>query len=54
VFENRVLRRIFGPKREEEAGGWRTMHNEEWIHMAQNRIHGNRTSGSIKGGEFLD
>jgi hypothetical protein len=23
VFENRVLRRIFGPKRDEETGGWR-------------------------------
>jgi hypothetical protein len=29
VFENRVLRRIFGPKREEVAGGWRRPHNEE-------------------------
>jgi hypothetical protein len=29
VFENRVLRRIFGPKREEERGGWRKLHNEE-------------------------
>jgi hypothetical protein len=29
VFENRVLRRIFGPKREEVAVGWRTLHNEE-------------------------
>jgi hypothetical protein len=28
VFENRVLRRIFGPKRE-EAGSWRKFHNEE-------------------------
>jgi hypothetical protein len=28
VFENRVLRRIFGPKRGEMAGGWRIMHNE--------------------------
>jgi hypothetical protein len=26
---NRVLRRIFGPKREEVAGGWRRLHNEE-------------------------
>jgi hypothetical protein len=25
MFENRVLRRIFGPKREEVAGGWRIM-----------------------------
>jgi hypothetical protein len=29
VFENRVLRRIFGAKREEGAGGWRKLHNEE-------------------------
>jgi hypothetical protein len=29
VFENRVVRRIFGPKREEVAGGWRGQLNEE-------------------------
>jgi hypothetical protein len=29
VFENRVLRRIFGPKRDEVKGGWRKLHNEE-------------------------
>jgi hypothetical protein len=29
VFENRVLRRIFGPKRNEVTGEWRKMHNEE-------------------------
>jgi hypothetical protein len=29
VFENRMLRRIFGPKREKVAGGWRRLHNEE-------------------------
>jgi hypothetical protein len=29
AFENRVLRRIFGPKREEVAGGWRRLHNED-------------------------
>jgi len=29
VFENRVLRRIFGPKREEVTGEWRKLHNEE-------------------------
>jgi hypothetical protein len=28
VFENRVLRRIFGPKRDEVTGEWRKMHNE--------------------------
>jgi hypothetical protein len=29
VFENWVLRRIFGPKREEVTGEWRKLHNEE-------------------------
>jgi hypothetical protein len=29
VFENRVLRRIFGSKRNEVTGGWRKLHNEE-------------------------
>jgi hypothetical protein len=29
VFENRVLRRIFGPKRDEVLGGLRKLHNEE-------------------------
>jgi hypothetical protein len=29
VFENRVLRRIFGPKRDRVTGGWRKLNNEE-------------------------
>ena len=29
VFENRVLRRVFGPKRDEVRGKWRKLHNEE-------------------------
>jgi predicted RNA-binding protein YlqC (UPF0109 family) len=29
VFENRVLRRIFGPKGDEVTGGWRKLHDEE-------------------------
>jgi hypothetical protein len=29
VFENRVLRRTSGPKRDEVTGGWRKLHNEE-------------------------
>jgi hypothetical protein len=29
VFENRVLRQIFGPKRDEVTGMWRKLHNEE-------------------------
>ena len=29
VFENRVLRKIFGPRRDEVTGEWRKLHNEE-------------------------
>jgi hypothetical protein len=29
VFENRVLRRVFGPKRDEVTREWRKLHNEE-------------------------
>jgi hypothetical protein len=29
VFENKVLRGIFGPRREEVTGDWRGLHNEE-------------------------
>jgi hypothetical protein len=39
VFENRVLRRIFGPKWDEVTGGWRKLHNEE--------LHGLYSSPSI-------
>jgi hypothetical protein len=39
VFENRVLRRISGPKRDEVTGGWRKLHNEE--------LHGLYSSPSI-------
>jgi hypothetical protein len=38
-FENRVLRRIFGPKRDEVTGGWRKLNNEE--------LHGLYSSPSI-------
>jgi hypothetical protein len=38
MFEKRVLRRIFGAKREEEQGGWRLLHNEELhnLHSSSN------------------
>jgi hypothetical protein len=39
VFENRVLRRIFGSKRDKVTGGWRKLHNEE--------LHGLYSSFSI-------
>jgi len=40
VSENRVLRRIFEPKREEMAEGWRRLHNEEFrnLYASQNKI----------------
>jgi hypothetical protein len=38
-FENRVLRRIFEPKRDEVIGGWRKLHNED--------LHGLYSSPSI-------
>jgi hypothetical protein len=31
MFENRVLRRTFGPERDEVTGDWRKLHNE-WFH----------------------
>jgi hypothetical protein len=39
IFENRVLRRIFGPKRDEMTGGWRKLHDED--------LHGLYSSPSI-------
>jgi hypothetical protein len=33
VFEIRVLRRIFGPKRDGVTGGWRNLHNEEFHNL---------------------
>jgi len=40
VFENRVLRRIFGPKRDEVTGEWRKLHNEELngLYCSQNIV----------------
>jgi hypothetical protein len=45
VFEISVLRRIFGPKRDEVTGDWRRLHTEEsndlrgmdWFDLVQNR-----------------
>jgi hypothetical protein len=43
VFENRVLRRIFGPKRDEVTGDWGKLHNEELHNLYSS------TNGSDKG-----
>ena len=60
VFENRVLRRIFGPKRDEVTGEWRKIHNEELNDLYSspdiiwmNKIEKNEMSGtySMYGGQ---
>jgi hypothetical protein len=38
VFENRVLRRIFGPKRDEVTGGWRKLHNEDLHNLYSSQV----------------
>jgi hypothetical protein len=56
LFENRVLRGIFGPKREKVAGSWRRLHNEE-LHnlyasrMKDTRMHKKFWSEILKGRE---
>jgi hypothetical protein len=44
VFENRVLKRIFGPKRDEVTGEWRRLHTEELypLYSSQSFIHVNK------------
>jgi hypothetical protein len=37
VFENKMLRRLFGPKRDEVTGGWRKLHNEEFRDLYSSR-----------------
>jgi hypothetical protein len=39
VFENRVLRRIFGPKKDEVTGEWRKLHNEELYNLYSSLDH---------------
>jgi hypothetical protein len=41
MFENMVLRRIFGPKRDEVTGEWRKLHNEE-LHILYSSPNVNR------------
>jgi hypothetical protein len=46
VFENRVLRRIFGPKRDEVTGDWRKLYNDELhnLYFSPNIIRMNKSS----------
>jgi hypothetical protein len=41
VFENRVLRRIFGPKRDEVMGDWRKLHNKELHTLYSSQVEAN-------------
>jgi hypothetical protein len=50
VFENRVLRGIFGPNREEVAGGWRRLHNEELHNLYASRNKGAQIREDEMGG----
>jgi hypothetical protein len=45
ALENRVLRRIFGPKREDVTGGWRKVHNEEILCSSPTIM---KTNGVVK------
>ena len=55
VFENRVLRRVSGPKRDEVTGKWRKLHNEELTeYCAGGKIEKNEMDGACSaygGGE---
>jgi hypothetical protein len=46
VFENRVLRRIVGPKRDEVTGEWRKLHNENFIIFSHLQISLGKSSQS--------
>jgi hypothetical protein len=48
VFENRVLRRIFGPKRDEVTGEWRRLHNEELYDLYSSHISRVIRSGRMR------
>ena len=53
MFENRVLRRIFGPKWDEGTGEWRKLHNEELNdvlltqHCSGDKIEKNEMGGTL-------
>jgi hypothetical protein len=54
VFENRVLRRIFGPKMEEVTEAWRRLHNEELhnLYVSPSIIESDQIKENEMGGAF--
>jgi hypothetical protein len=44
VFENKVLRRIYGPKRDEVTGEWRKLHSEELHNLYSSQISSRRSN----------
>jgi hypothetical protein len=51
VFENRMPRRIFGPKRDEVTEGWRKLHNEDHhnLNSSPSRIRMKSKGGDEQG-----
>ena len=52
MSENRGLRRIFGPERDEVTGGWRKLHNEELndLYCSPNNVGGDQVEKNEMGG----
>jgi hypothetical protein len=50
VLENRVLRRILGPKRDEVTREWRKLHNEELNYLYSVHCTGDKTEKNELGG----
>jgi len=53
VFENRVLRRIFGPKRDEVTREWRKLHNEELNDLLTQYCLGDKIEKNEVGGACM-
>jgi hypothetical protein len=53
VFENRVLRRIFGPMNDEVTGEWRKLHNEELHNCTYPQISLGKSSQGERGGRDM-
>ena len=48
VFANRVLSMVLGPKRDDVAGDWRRLHNEELYDLNSSRMRGTRWSSLLR------